>query len=362
MALNKEFQYFLKNVSRALHGVRTMDEVHFESLQPMARKQALDGLTYDIPGIVMPVDNASRLKCIGNLMAIEKHNRWMDAQVAELARRLDGQGIRYAVMKGQTCAAFWPQPAHRMPGDIDVYVVPGQFERANGLLVEWGAKLVDKTMLHSTYRLGKLEVELHFAVQKLQYPPYYRRLKRITAIEFDGSGSDVRQTIGGYDVSVLPDVLNVVLLTTHAFNHVITGGLGLRQVIDWQMVLAAKAEVLDWDRLMHYLDMLHLRRMFLVLAHVNVRFLGMDGGVFSSHGLDINTDGVRRMSEQLMSWIEVCGNFGHSMDLGSGREYQFRYYGLFFLNLMRFFRLSPMEMLVWPWMKAYRAVTHTNHL
>lgn len=217
-------------------------------------------------------------------------------------------------------------------------------------------------MLHSTYRLGKLVVEMHFSVQKLQYPTYYRRLKRMTEIEFDSSENDVRLEIGGYGVRVLPDVLNIVLLTTHAFNHVITAGLGLRQVIDWQMVLAAKAESLDWDRLMRYIDMLYLRKMFLVLAHINVRFLGMDGGVFSSRGLDINTDGVRRMSEQLMAWIEVCGNFGHSMDFGTGLTYQFRYYGLFLLNLMRFFRLSPMEMSAWPWMKAYRAVTHTNHI
>ena len=362
MTLNKGFLFFLKNISRALHGTRAMDEVHIEELSLMARKQALDGLLYDIPGIMMPGDNALRLKFIGNQMAIEKHNRWMDAQVAKLAHRFDEQGIRYAVMKGQTCAAFWPQPAHRMSGDVDVYVVPGQFERANGLLLEWGAKLVDKTMLHSTYRLGKLVVEMHFSVQKLQYPPYYRRLRRMTDIEFDSSENDVRLDIGGYGVRVLPDVLNIVLLTTHAFNHVITAGLGLRQVIDWQMVLAAKAESLDWDRLMCYIDMLHLRKMFLVLAHINVRFLGMDGGVFSSRGLDINTDGVRRMSEQLMAWIEVCGNFGHSMDLGTGWAYQFRYYGLFLLNLMRFFRLSPMEMSAWPWMKAYRAVTHTNHI
>lgn len=362
MNLDNEFLYFLKNISCALHGVQTEGKVYLEELSSMARKQALDGLLYDIPGIVMSDNNALRLKLIGNLMTIEKHNRWMDAQVAKLASRFDEHGIRYAVMKGQTCAAFWPQPNHRMAGDIDVYVAPAQFERANSLLVEWGAQLTDKTMLHSTYQLGKLVVEMHFSVQKLQYPPYYRRLKRITDIEFDSSQNDVRLNIGGYDVRVLPDLLNIVLLTTHAFNHVITAGLGMRQVIDWQMVLQAKAAALDWDRLIHYLDMLHLRKMFLVLAHINVHFLGMDECMFSSHGLDINTKEIRRMSEQLMKWIEVCGNFGHSMNLGTGKAYLFRYYGLFFLNLMRFFRLNPMEMLAWPWMKMYRAITHTNHI
>lgn len=170
MVLNTDFLYFLENISRALHGGQPFGEVRFEDLQAMAHKQALDGLVYDIPCIVMSGDKASRLKCIGNLMAIEKHNTWMDSQVARLAHCFDEHSIRYAVMKGQTCAAFWPQPAHRMSGDIDVYVVPGQFEMANSLLVKLGTKLVDQTMLHSTYQLGKLEIELHFAVQKLQFP------------------------------------------------------------------------------------------------------------------------------------------------------------------------------------------------
>ena len=266
-------------------------------------------------------------------------------------------------MKGQTCAAFYPHPLHRRSGDIDVYVVPRDFERANSLLVERGGRLTDKTMLHSTYQFGKLVVEVHFAVQKLQYIPYYNRLRNITANEFDNAGKeDSFVEIGGYNVRVLPDELNVLLLTTHAFNHVITEGLGLRQVIDWQMVLVAKASVLDWNKLLDFLDSLHLRKMFLVLAHINVNYLGMEEAIFSKHALDIQSKSVMKMANNLLSWIEVCGNFGHSMNLGTGKEYFVRYYGLFLYNLIRFFPLNPMEMLAWPWMKGYRAITHKNHL
>lgn len=345
-----------------LHGETPTLSVDFERLYGVAEKQAVSGMLYDVPSISFPPDAALRMKRVGWLMMLEKHNRWMDAQVAGLARKLDKEGVRFAVMKGQSCAAFYPNPLHRMSGDIDVYVVPRDFERANQLLEKCGCRLIDKTMLHSTYQIGKLDIEVHFAIQKLQYIPYYNRLKRMTAEMFDASSADTFANIGGYDVRVLPDVLNIVLLTTHAFNHVITAGLGLRQVIDWQMVLASKADTLDWNLLMRCLDELHLRKWFLVIAHINVNYLGMDGDILSSRGLDCNQKSIKRMADRLLAWMEVCGNFGKSMDLGTGKVYFLRYYGLFLVNLVRFFPLNPKEMLAWPWMKLYRGITHQNHL
>lgn len=362
MNLNKDFVSLLLHLRCALHGGMPDEVTYLRQLLPEARKQAVDGMLYDVLGIRMPEDGGLRMRLVGNLMTLEKQNAWMDTQVAKLARKLDDEGIRYALMKGQTCAAFYPNPLHRRPGDIDVYVSPQDFKRANHIVLSWGAKLVDKTMLHSTYKMGKLDIEVHFAVQKLQYGSYYKQLKNMTAQEFDTQVNDTRLDIGGYGVRVLPNELNMVLLTAHAFNHVVSGGLGLRQVIDWQVVLADKAGVMDWAKLLNFLERLHLKRMFLVLAYINVKYLGMDEMLFSSRGLDVNSSTVKRMAERLLGWVEVCGNFGHSMNLGTGRVYKVRYYGLFLYNVVRFFPLNPMEMLSWPWTKAYRALTRKNHL
>lgn len=360
--LDNDFLELLRLLKHVMHKGQTQQGVELERFLKIARKQTVDGLLFDLPQLSLPKDDKRRLQLLGNLMVLERHNQWMDVQVAELAKRLDDSGVRFAIMKGQTCAAYYNNPLHRRAGDVDVYVVPDHFERANELLVKWGCKLTDKTMLHSTYQHGKLVIEVHFAVQKLQYVPYYERLKQFTAQEFDSAKNDVFVNIGGYDVRVLPDELNILLLTTHAFNHVITAGLGLRQVIDWQVVLAAKAESLNWEKLLGFLDALHLRKMFLVLAHINVCYLGIDETIFSNQNLDIKAKGIKKMAVNLLSWIEVCGNFGHSMNLGTGKEYFIRYYGLFLVNLIRFFSLNPKEMLAWPWMKAYRAITHKNHL
>lgn len=247
---NQQFLDLLDALRTVLHGEGPSQSKDFEQLLCVVEKQAVSGMLYDVPGIIFSSDIALRLQRMISLMALEKHNKWMDEQVAKLARKLDGEDIRFAVMKGQTCAAFYPDPLHRISGDIDVNVVPRDFERANRLMLQWGCKLIDKTILHSTYQLGKLEIEVHFAIQKLQYIPYYNKLRKMTAVDFDTSSSDdVFVNIGNYDVRVLPDELNIVLLTTHAFNHVITAGLGLRQVIDGAGSKGGRAGLEKFDRL-----------------------------------------------------------------------------------------------------------------
>lgn len=346
-----------------LHGGEAAEVTDFRSLIAEARKQTVDGMLYGLPAVrVRPEEEMERLQWIGQVGRLKATGERMNRDVAGMARTFDRHGIHYAVMKGQTCAAYYPEPLYRRSGDIDVYVVADHFDRAAQLLETLGFVLVDRTMLHSTFERGGLTIELHFALQKLQHIPYYRRLQRITREAFDQNETPSKMTIGGYAVTVLPPELNVLLLTVHAFNHVVSGGLGLRQVVDWQVVLAATAATLRWETLMGWLEETGMRRMFEVMAYLNVTRLGMDESLFSAHGVDIRSERVRRVGEKLLCWIETCGNFGKEMDLGEGRVRFVRYYGLFLFNLVRFFRLCPLEMLAWPWMKGYRALTGKNHL
>lgn len=346
-----------------LHGGEVPEVTDFRSLIAAARKQTVDGMLYGLPTVrVRPEEEMERLQWIGQVGRLKMTGERMNRDVAGMARTFDLHGIHYAVMKGQTCAAYYPEPLYRRSGDIDVYVVADHFDRAAHLLETLDFALVDRTMLHSTFERKGLTIELHFALQKLQHIPYYRCLQRITSEAFDQRETPATMNIGDYDVAVLPPELNVLLLTVHAFNHVVSGGLGLRQVVDWQVVLSATAETLCWEKLLSWLEATGMRRMFEVLAYLNVTRLGMDESIFSAHGLAIRSERVRGLGEKLLRWIETCGNFGKEMDLGEGSVRFVRYYGLFLRNLVRFFRLCPLEMLAWPWMKGYRALTGKNHL
>ena len=215
----------LFNLTRAvLHNQKECSVENFSSVLKLAKKHAIDGMFYDLPSINgVGEDRKIYLQWLGGASSLENMNRWMNSKVAKLAEIFDEHNIRYAVMKGQTCGYYYHNPLHRKPGDIDVYVIDKDFEKANSLLVDYGFVLIDKTMLHSTYKKDQLEIEVHFAIQKLQWLPAYNRLKELTKKEFDTIDSEKDKYLNIYDykVRILPNELNIILLTAHAFNHII---------------------------------------------------------------------------------------------------------------------------------------------
>lgn len=337
---------------------------HFKTLINEAKKQTVDGILYTIPQLkVEEEEKGAFLQWISAMPKIEMCNQWMNKQVANLAQLLDKKQIRYVVMKGQTCAYYYPNPLLRRSGDIDVYIAQNDYNRANEIIKAQGFKKIDETMLHSTYQKGELVIEVHFAIQKLQWSRTYHKLQNITQREVDHNPNMKTLEIGGYPVAVLPSELNMVLLTVHPFNHIVSGGLGLRQVMDWMLVFEQTKESMDLTKLKVYLDQLHLTRMFRTLAYLCVTYLGMKEEIAR---LDKQQpaffDKDVKMGERLLSWIIEAGNFGQHMELGKGKERFVRYYALFLYNCMRFFWLNPTEMLAWPWMKLYRGITGKNHL
>lgn len=348
----------------ALHGGTVPAVEDLRRLIAAARKQTVDGLLWGLKELpVREEDRDALLRWLPGVMACEAQSRRMNQWVATLSKLFDEGGVRYAVMKGQTCAHYYPHPLLRRVGDIDVYVPVADYERARALLVASGLKLKERTMQHDTYSRGWLFVELHFAINRLQYPASDRRLTAMTAQLFDNAdtASDRCLPIGDRSIRTLPHELNMVLLTAHALQHVICGGLGLRQIIDWQLVLTATAKEIDFPRLLRMLEALGLSRMFAVLGRVNVAYLGMDSALLTAQGIDLDSRLTVRLAERLLNWTALCGNFGHDMELGQGFSWYARYYGWFFINLLRFFALCPREMLAWPWAKLLRALTGRTH-
>lgn len=89
--------------------------------------------------------------------------------------------------------------------------------------------------------------------------------------------------INGYNVPILPPHLNVVLLTAHIMVHATHLGIGLRQLVDWGMVLTTYGHRLDRALLKNALSQLHLTRFYRILSAFSVEYLG-----FSARHFDLS--------------------------------------------------------------------------
>lgn len=256
----------------------------FAALLREAQRQAVDGLLYALPQLSVGEAERPLLKqWIGGLFPLEMANLQMNQVVVELARAFDAAHLRYVLLKGQSCAAVYPRPLLRRAGDIDIYLAPQHFEEAKCVLQNLGFVFDHQTLLHEVFERKGVTVELHRALQPMQWPPAVQHLKQMMHKEVDTVGEWQHFVeINGYNVPILPPHLNVVLLTAHIMVHATHLGIGLRQLVDWGMVLSTYGHRLDRTLLKNALSQLHLTRFYRILSAFSVEYLG-----FAAHHFDL---------------------------------------------------------------------------
>lgn len=258
---------------------------NFAALLREAQRQAVDGLLYALPQLSVGEAERPLLKqWIGGLFPLEMANRQMNQVVVELARAFDAAHLRYVLLKGQSCAVVYPRPLLRRAGDIDIYLAPQHFEEAKCVLQNLGFVFDHQTLLHEVFERKGVTVELHRALQPMQWPPAVQHLKQMMHKEVDTVGEWQHFVeINGYNVPILPPHLNVVLLTAHIMVHATHLGIGLRQLVDWGMVLTTYGHRLDRTLLKNALSQLHLTRFYRILSAFSVEYLG-----FAAHHFDLS--------------------------------------------------------------------------
>lgn len=270
----------------ALLGETCLVEIdNFAALLHEAQRQAVDGLLYALPQLSVCEEERPLLKqWIGGLLPLEMANRQMNQVVVELARAFDAAHLRYVLLKGQSCAAVYPCPLLRRAGDIDLYIAPQHFEEAKCVLQNLGFVFDHQTLLHEVFDRNGINVELHRALQPMQWPLAVKHLKQMMHKEVDTVVKWQHFVeIDGYNVPILPPHLNVVLLTAHIMVHTTHLGIGLRQLVDWGMVMTTYGHRLDRALLKNALSQLHLTRFYRILSAFSVEYLG-----FSAHHFDLS--------------------------------------------------------------------------
>lgn len=360
--LENTYDVLLTLLRSAIHRNNNATEVpNFKALISEARRQTVFGLLYGLPQLhVSPAERPLLLQWLGHLPQLEATNRKLNAAVVELARTFDSHGIRYVVMKGQVCATAYPQPLLRHPGDIDIYIAPQHFDQACQLVKQLGYAFTESALHHDCFDRDDIEVELHRILQPLQWPPAAQSLRKMMADEVDNVEKWQHFThIDGYAVAVLPPHLNMILLTAHALIHATHQGVGLRQLIDWMMMLQQAQSSLSREKLLSALQKLHLFSFYRILAAFSVEFLGMDAHKAQlDHSRPYDSKDALR-AHRLFRWVIQAGNHG-TQRTAFGQRGGFFTNGWTYLRLMmQFFRWAPTEYLGLPWYVLIRAFHHT---
>lgn len=225
-------------------------------LYAMAKKQSLVGVCFagvqKLASQYQAPPEMLYLQWMGMAAKIQQRNEVVNRQCVEVLERVSAEGFRSCILKGQGVAALYRDDLCgnssntsnfsnssdlsklRQSGDIDVWVEGGlssalKLADAIGFKPMVAEHHIDLPIFEDT------AVEAHFTPSYLRCPWNNKRLQAWfsvqEAVQFDNKNEE------GWCVPTIE--FNLVFLMLHAFRHLTSEGIGLRQVMDYYFVLCA---------------------------------------------------------------------------------------------------------------------------
>ena len=222
-------------------------KIDWRQLYTFASRQALLGFCFD--GIERltkefseelkqnPMGRDLLMTWMGAAQQIRRQNMKVNAVAGKLYSKFREDGLRCCILKGQGNALMYPNPYSRTPGDIDVWI-----DASRERIMEYAQKKFelgdDIRLQHLETSLDGVPVELHFFPCSMNNPIYHARLQKWFRRNADLQCSHiVGLPDGAGDIAIPTTAFNVVYQLTHLYHHFFDEGIGMRQIIDYYVVM-----------------------------------------------------------------------------------------------------------------------------
>ena len=326
----------------------------WEVVMQFASEQAINGMLVDAISQLTQGDGPSvsiKMRLITSQLQVERANLHMNSELLAFTDELNHRAIPYLLLKGQGVATLYPNPVHRVCGDIDLYVPMEHLKEVHRGLIAFGAVREAETRHHINYRVNGIEWELHHSIYYFQRDERNHTFMRYVEEAMQEAPAFV--TIGDRKVRVLPPTMNVLLLLSHIVDHFYSQGVGMRQLCDYALMLHHKRGEINGIKLIQALEELSLTRAYRVFGYICTYYLGL-----SEEDIELRpTDREIQLAHRVMADCLKGGNFGHADSNRRQTLWQkVVFYTRFIRRLWRYRQLHPNEALWWPLAKMKRAL------
>lgn len=295
----------------------TPDKETWNTLMMMAIKQSLTGILFGgverLPKNQWPSQNVI-FQWIGEVMLIEHQNTLISKSCQDLCRKLENDGFQCCILKGQANYAYYPRELRnrRTCGDIDVWTCPIEngeliIEKSQRKVLEYLKRkygLTGLCWLHANMTLENgVPVEVHFypsfmnsPIKNRQFLKYFCGIKECTCLK----------DIDEIQIPAMKIDYDVIYQMNHIYRHLIDEGVGLRQVLDYYMLLKAWNQdgKSDKECVMQVVRHLGMRRFASALMYVLQKAFRMPNSW-------LLCEPSEKHGRFLLNEIMIAGNFGH---------------------------------------------------
>ena len=227
---------------------RLTDE-EWESLSSECEKHALLGIAFcgveRLPKEQFPPFDVAA-EWVHDAQVAKERNKKLNAECEALAKQLENDGLWSCILKGQSNLVNYPEYLRdsRTAGDIDVWCAPIS-KQGNGekKVIEYAlsrARAANQPVPEVRYHHVELEnvypvdVEIHHRPSFMCSPLRNIRLRNWCR-KFEGANEIA--SIDGHEFPVPSLSFNAVYQLVHIYRHLFDEGIGLRQILDYYMVL-----------------------------------------------------------------------------------------------------------------------------
>lgn len=333
---------------------RSAREFDWKTLLELAEDQCVTGLALQGAQALPATDWPPRrilLPWIGCAEAIKRQNRRVNAAMLHFVAEMKGRGLHPLIVKGQVIAQEYTDPLLRQPGDIDVF-----FERSDWKGVErW---LIEKKMPHSCGAAERhieivyegIPVELHYHLNHFSSSrsmSYWQREVEEKAWERSRTA-----WVDGVKVRTLGVTDTLAYLLVHAHHHLLTEGVGLRQLLDMAHFIHNHKEEVEPSLLHHHLRGIGYEKAFSAFVALFRKYLGLPKDEMPCEP-DMRDDVY---ADKVMEDVWSGGNFGYKNNLKgvrSGLLHSLNTARLVLAHSVRFYRLAPAEARAYGWHKIF---------
>lgn len=294
--------------------------VDWKAVYKLAEKQSVVGLCF--AGIEkLPRDRMPGMELLMQWLGYTEHikskNAQVTAAVAEVRKHFEGLGMQMVLLKGQGNGVYYGPLANlRTPGDIDAWIFPigseklshDELLRNDERVLTWLWKRDPQRRhcyIHTDYpAIGGADVEMHFRPSYLNSPRRNRRLQHWFADRMaEQAWEEVTLPDSEVRVSIPTVRFNLVYQHSHLYRHIFDDGLGLRQVVDYYMLLRSASQQ-DKEEVQKEIQELGMHDFAAALMFVLHEALGMEKG-------ELLCAPDERRGQFLLQEIMLAGNFGH---------------------------------------------------
>lgn len=333
----------------------TLTDREWHEVWNMSYKQALIGVVFD--GICkLPKDQSPNkqfiLKWFSVVRQIEQSNRKLNHATVKTTEQFAKEGFKSVILKGQGNSVLYPEPLHRTPGDIDIWVDGGRdriMKYVRNYFPNAGARYhhVDFPILNG------IEVEVHFTPSWLSQwhdNMILQRWFKERAKEQYTHFVNLPEDAGS--IAVPTNDFNRIFLLLHIYRHFFDEGIGIRQLVDYVLLLRQGFTEKEREETVSMLSKLHMIRFTSAIMYI----LKL---IFKLEDKYMLIEPNKEQGEFVLNEIIRTGNFGYyNKNISNKADKAFKYYYSKWKYKFRFIKLYPRETLwgniFWVWQYFWR--------